>query len=204
MNIVIVNYGMGNVGSILNMFSYLNIEASISNDSNEILNAKKIVLPGVGAFDNGMHNIKKQGLLNVLNEKVLQQKTPVLGICLGMQLMTICSEEGLSEGLGWINARTVSFKKEKNAELKIPHMGWNIVKKMNENSILTYLDYVSRFYFVHSFHVKCIDEPLAIGKTKYGSEFDSMVAHDNIYGCQFHPEKSHKSGMKLLQNFNKL
>lgn len=204
MNIVIVNYGMGNIGSVLNMFSYLQIEARISDRVDEIAKAEKLVLPGVGAFDNGIFNIKKLGLIGILNEKVLVEKTPVLGICLGMQMMTSFSEEGSQDGLNWIKAKTFRFKFEDDIRLKIPHMGWNYINKNNENEIVRGLDNLSKFYFVHSYYVKCEDMSHSVCTTHYGLEFDSVISKDNVFGCQFHPEKSHKYGMRVLKNFAEL
>lgn len=204
MNIAIVDYGMGNPGSILNMLNYLDIEAAITANPEEISHARKIILPGVGAFDNGMANLRQSGLINVLNRKVMDEKTPVLGICLGMQLMTAHSEEGKTDGLGWINARTVKFRLPENINLKVPHTGWNRLDVTGRNPVSGWFDHDSKFYFVHSYHVVCNDETDSVCKTTHGIPFDSVFAHDNIFGCQFHPEKSHKYGMKVFKNFDKL
>ena len=204
--ITIIDYGMGNLGSIQNMFKYLEIESKIENDPDKIKNASKILLPGVGSFDTAMKKINESDLKEVLNEKALKEQVPVLGICLGMQLLTNCSEEGKFEGLGWVDAQTINFKDKIDKKLKIPHMGWNIVNKSND-SLLT-KDFETfdevRFYFVHSYFVKVEDEKNSILKTKYGIEFDSAIQKDNIYGAQFHPEKSHKFGMKLFENFARM
>jgi imidazole glycerol-phosphate synthase subunit HisH len=204
MNIAIVDYGMGNPGSTLNMLNYLGIEGIITSSPKEISLAKKIILPGVGAFDNGINNLKSSGLYEVLEKKVLEDKIPILGICLGMQLMTLGSEEGNLDGFGWINAHTRRFISDKTDNIKVPHIGWNRVTAVNGHPITHQLDEQSKFYFVHSYHVVCNHRKNAVATTCYGITFDSMFAKENVYGCQFHPEKSHKHGMKIFENFNKL
>lgn len=204
MNIVIIDYDMGNPGSIMNMLKYLNIEAIISNNPEEIKKAKKIILPGVGAFDNGISNLKEKGLFNLLNEKVLVENTPILGICLGMQLMTLSSEEGEMDGFGWIKASVKRFSPNKEIKLKVPHIGWNNVEVLNPHPITDNITVDSKFYFVHSYHVVCEEQTDVISRTHYDISFDSIIAKDNIYGCQFHPEKSHKHGMKILENFQNI
>ncbi len=204
--ITIIDYEMGNVGSIANMFKYIGVESTIESDPHKIKKASKILLPGVGSFDTAMQKIKEKGLDEVLNEKALKEQIPILGICLGMQLLTNGSEEGELNGFGWIPAKTISFKDRIDSRLKIPHMGWNIVKK-NEKSRLTD-DFErfeeSKFYFVHSYFVRVEDEKNSILKTEYGVEFDSAIQKDNIFGVQFHPEKSHKFGMKIFENFARI
>jgi len=200
--IVLVNYRVGNSGSILNMLKKMGIEATISSNISDIEKADKIILPGVGAFDNGMKNLNELGLVPVLNEKVIGNKVPILGICLGMQLLTKKSEEGTLPGLGWIEGQTVKFKFNNNHKnLKVPHMGWNTVNTNKQSALFDGLNHESRFYFVHSYHVVCNDENDILAKTLYGSEFVSAIQRDNIMGVQFHPEKSHKFGMRLLENF---
>ena len=200
--IIIVDYKMGNLGSILNMLKKIGAPAMASSLPEDILQADKLILPGVGAFDNGMTNLKESGLLSVLNEKVLAKKTPILGICLGMQLLTRRSAEGRLEGLGWIGADTVRFKFDREeSTLKIPHMGWNTVMFKPGSILSSGLESEARFYFVHSFHVVCDREENVAGKTFYGYEFSSAIQNGNIMGVQFHPEKSHKYGLGLLKNF---
>lgn len=197
---------MGNVGSIQNMFKYIGVESKIESNPDKIKDASKILLPGVGSFDTAMKKIREKNLLEVLNEKALKEQVPVLGICLGMQLLTNKSEEGNFEGLGWIDAQTINFEDKIDKKLKIPHMGWNIVKESNK-SLLTqgFKEFgETRFYFVHSYFVKVEDEKNSILKTQYGIEFDSAIQKDNIFGAQFHPEKSHKFGMKLFENFARI
>ena len=200
--IVIIDYKMGNLGSILNMLKKIGAPAMASSLPEDILQADKLILPGVGAFDNGMTNLKESGLLSVLNEKVLAKKTPILGICLGMQLLTRRSAEGGLEGLGWIEADTVRFRFGKEeSTLKVPHMGWNTVRFKPGSILSSGLENEARFYFVHSFHVVCDREENVAGKTFYGYEFSSAIQNGNIMGVQFHPEKSHKYGLRLLKNF---
>ena len=204
--ITIIDYEMGNVGSIANMLKYIGVESTIESNPDKIKNASKILLPGVGSFDTAINKIKEKNLLEVLNEKALKEQVPVLGICLGMQLLTNGSEEGEEQGLGWIPAKTIAFKDRIDSSLKIPHMGWNLVKKAQESSLTKEFELFdeSRFYFVHSYFVEVEDEQNSILKTDYGVEFDSAIAKDNIFGAQFHPEKSHKFGMKLFENFARL
>tara|TARA_B110000003_G_scaffold271206_1_gene304979 strand:+ start:2625 stop:3239 length:615 start_codon:yes stop_codon:yes gene_type:complete len=203
--ITIVDYGMGNLGSILNMFKKIGVESKLSSNFNEIEEASKLILPGVGAFDNAMLKIKELGLKDLLDYKALDEKIPILGICLGMQLMTINSEEGSKAGFGWINAHTKKFNFNNISKLKIPHMGWNKTLISNNNPITYDLIEESKFYFVHSYYVNVINEKDSILKTTHGIEFDSAITNNlNIYGVQFHPEKSHKFGMKLFENFAKI
>ena len=204
--ITIIDYEMGNVGSIANMFKYIGIKSTIESDPDKIKNASKILLPGVGSFDTAMQKIKDKGLEEVLNEKVLKEQVPELGICLGMQLLTDGSEEGNLKGLGWISARTVSFKNRIDCKLKVPHMGWNIVEKQQQSSLTDGFDKFdeARYYFVHSYFVKVESEKNSILKTIYGLEFDSAIQKENIFGAQFHPEKSHKFGMKIFENFARI
>ena len=200
--IVIIDYGMGNLGSIANMLKKVGAKAVVSSDAAVIERADKLVLPGVGAFDNGMKNLAERGMIPLLNAKVLQDKTPILGLCLGMQLFTRRSEEGELPGLGWLDAETVRFKFDAtHNHLKIPHMGWNTLQICRSHPLFTDLDVENRFYFVHSYYVDCADAPMVLARTHYGYDFASAVAKENIVGVQFHPEKSHKFGMKLLRNF---
>jgi imidazole glycerol-phosphate synthase subunit HisH len=202
--IVIVDYGMGNLGSIKNMLKKVDVPAAISSNLQEIADAEKIILPGIGSFDNGMQRLGELGMIPVLNQKVLIEKIPALGICLGMQLMTRASEEGELLGLGWIEADTVRFNFGPNGHgLKIPHMGWNQVQIAKESALLTNMDEEPRFYFVHSYHPVCQRPGDVLLRTVYGYEFASGFQHGNIAGVQFHPEKSHRFGMRLLENFAK-
>jgi glutamine amidotransferase len=200
--IVIVDYGMGNLGSILNMLKKVGAQATITSDKSVVERAEKLILPGVGAFDNGMKNLNRLDLVPVLNRKVIEDRIPVLGVCLGMQLMVKGSEEGDLPGLGWIDAETLKFRFDKaDSTLKIPHMGWNTVTIRQQSGIFEDMLEEPRFYFVHSYYVRCHEESDILATTHYGQEFTSSVRRDNIMGTQFHPEKSHKFGMKVFQNF---
>ena len=199
--IVIIDYGLGNLESVRNMFRKIGQKnVMISSNKDEILSADKLLLPGVGAFDSGMSNLENAGLIPTLNQKVIIQKTPILGICLGMQMLTRGSEEGVKAGLGWIDGKTIKFKPDESLKLRVPHMGWEYVKVTQENKLLP-IESHSRFYFVHSYHVVTDDEKQSIGVAEFGGSFTCMVNKGNIYGTQFHPEKSLKFGMELLSNF---
>jgi imidazole glycerol-phosphate synthase subunit HisH len=204
--ITIVDYGMGNVGSIKNMFKYIGVKSIIESDVDKIKNASKILLPGVGSFDTAMKKINKDDLKEVLNEKALKEQVPVLGICLGMQLLTNSSEEGTLNGLGWIPAKTLNFKDKIDKKYRVPHMGYNTINKSKCSLLTQGFEKIdeARFYFVHSYYVKVENKENSILKANYGLEFDCAIQKDNIYGVQFHPEKSHKFGMKLFENFTKI
>ena len=199
--ITIVNYGLGNIGSMQNMLKHIGVFSKLESDPVEISKARKLILPGVGSFDAAMNEITSiPGLLNVLNHKAKVEKIPILGICLGMQLMTRSSEEGKKKGLGWINADTKRFRLD--SKFKVPHMGWNNVEVNSSTELTDLNDDVQRFYFVHSYYVKVDHQVNSLFKTKYGLvEFDSGIVDQNIYGVQFHPEKSHKFGINLFQRF---
>ena len=201
--ITIIDYGMGNIGSIQNMFKRIGVESKISSDLEEIKSATKLLLPGVGSFDKAMLRINHSNIKEVLDYKVLEEKTPVLGICLGMQLLTKSSEEGKEKGLGYIDASTKRFSFE-DKKMKVPHMGWNFVHKSSKSQLTDGFVQESRFYFVHSYYVEVENQENSILKSSYGFDFDSAIQNKNIYGAQFHPEKSHKFGMKLLENFSKI
>lgn len=202
--IAIIDYGMGNLGSVANMFKRIGVKAIITSDFQEIRNSPKILLPGVGAFDTAMKRINESGLREILDQKALVDKVPVLGICLGMQLLTDSSEEGEIPGLGWIKGRAFAFKGRVDKSLKIPHMGWNIAKINQENDLTKDLKGELRYYFVHSYFVQAEDPLHSMMKTSYGLEYDSAISRENIFGAQFHPEKSHKFGMKIFENFAKI
>lgn len=202
--IAIINYGLGNLASILNMCRRLGIEAVISSDPSELTNADKLILPGVGHFKKGMDNLKESGLQDLLNKLVLTDKKPILGICLGAQLMTMHSEEGNVDGLQWVNADTVRFDSEKLNGLKVPHMGWSDIALKDKNPLWKGLPAEPRFYHVHTYHFAFNDTSQVSATAHYGYDFACAFHLSNIYGTQFHPEKSHKFGMKVLENFNKL
>ncbi len=198
---MIIDYGMGNLMSISNMFKKLGNDLVITNQKDEIANASKLVLPGVGAFDLAINNIKSLGLFEIINKKVTIEKIPILGICLGMQLLTNGSEEGKELGFGWINADTVKFN---NTSKKVPHMGWNSIKIQKKSPLFDQVDKERRFYFVHSYYVKCKESENLLATTEYGKDFASMIHKENIFGAQFHPEKSHAFGMEIINNFAKI
>jgi glutamine amidotransferase len=202
--ITIIDYGMGNLGSIHNILKKIGVKSIITSDVDKINDADKLILPGVGSFRSGMDQIESMGLINVLNKKVNSDKVPILGICLGMQLMTNQSEEAVGcKGLSWINAETIKFKFI-DSSLKIPHMGWNLCSLKKKSPLFNLNEDLQRFYFVHSYYVKLADAKDELISSNYGLDFTSGFEKSNIFGVQFHPEKSHKFGMNLLSNFAKL
>jgi glutamine amidotransferase len=202
MKILIVDSGLGNIKSIQNIISKIGGIGIPIHSPNELKEANKIILPGVGNFDAGIKQLQDGGWINELNEAVLVRKTPVLGICLGMQLMCISSEEGRLPGLGWINAEVKLIEKGNDLSLKVPHMGWNNINIIKENKLInSERSDTKRFYFVHSYHVVCQNKSDVIAKTNYGQELTVAFNRNNIYGVQFHPEKSHRFGIDLFRNF---
>lgn len=200
--IVVVDYRMGNLGSIANILRKVGAEAVVSGDSSVIANATKLILPGVGAFDEGMKNIDALGLHDVLDRRVLRDHVPTLGICLGMQLMARGSEEGEKPGFGWIAADVKRFRfLQADARLKVPHMGWNDLKSIKPATLLSGFPGIPRFYFVHSYYMSCDDSSDVLATAYYGIDFPAAIQRDNIMGVQFHPEKSHKFGIALFRNF---
>ena len=200
-DILIIDYGLGNLNSILNMLIKIGVNAKISSSPEDIFSADKLILPGVGAYDAGINNIRKNNLFDVLNKAVLVHKKPVLGICLGMQLLGKYSDEGKEQGFGWIDFYCKKFEFKNDKILKIPHVGWNYVEIVHNNNLIFDSEEKSRFYFVHSYHAVCKNYDNVIMQTEYGYKFASAIHKDNIYGVQFHPEKSHRFGMQLLKNF---
>jgi glutamine amidotransferase len=199
--IAIINYGMGNLHSVYRKLSQLNANPVVATTADEILKADKIVLPGVGHFQKAIENLKQLGIYDALNEAVLIKKTPILGICLGMQLMAKQSEEGNAAGFGWIDAHVVKFKIQNKIKYKVPQTGWNTINICKDSSLLKNIEDYSEFYFLHSYHYKVSDQKDILIKTAYEYEFVSAVEKENIFGTQFHPEKSHNSGAQLLKNF---
>ncbi|NOU48474.1 MAG: imidazole glycerol phosphate synthase subunit HisH [Bacteroidales bacterium] len=202
MKLKIINYGLGNLMSIQRAFNRIGISSEIVDDISQLYTADKLILPGVGHFSSGMQNIRTNGLFDTLNELVLIKKIPILGICLGMQLFTEYSEEGNVDGMKWFNLKTKRFQL---TELKVPHIGWNTVSVEKENELFKGIDKNAKFYFVHSYYVEIKEgNDDAITTTDYGIVFNSSLSKDNIFATQFHPEKSQKPGLKLLENFAKL
>lgn len=199
--IVVIDYGAGNIGSVLNMIKKAGGQAIASANINDIQNASKILLPGVGSFDNAMSKLEELGLVEPIQQKALSG-TPTLGICLGMQLFANWSEEGKKAGLGLIPGGVKRFKFDaKDALLRVPHMGWNKVSISKSHAITEHLEEDARFYFVHSYHYQCEDAKDVLFSTHYGYDFSSGIQRENIMGVQFHPEKSHRYGMQLFKNF---
>ena len=199
----IINYNLGNPKSIKNMLAYLGIESRISADHADISSADRRILPGGGHFQHGMEQLEQLGLIDVLKQEVLENKKPILGICLGMQLLTQHSEEGNLAGLGFVDAQTKKFVLQ-DTSLKVPHMGWNTVEFKKDSPMNTGVSINPRYYFVHSYFVDCANQDDILCTTQYGQEFVTGFQHQNIFGLQFHPEKSHKFGMELLANFCKV
>lgn len=201
--LAIIDYNMGNLRSVAKAFDFLNVETRVTNKPSEILAADHLVLPGVGAFKEGMNNLRKLGLVDILSKEVLERKKPILGICLGMQLFARDSQEfGHSNGLGWIDASVVPFEFE-SVEYKVPHVGWNSVIFENENLLFKNLNNNLDFYFVHSFYMNS-REKVEIAVCEYGHKFTAAIQKGNIFATQFHPEKSQALGLRLLKNFMEL
>jgi glutamine amidotransferase len=201
---VIIDYGMGNLRSVFKALMRLGIEAMVSPNLYEISKGDKLILPGVGNFKQGMSNLSNTGILDVLNERVIEQKTPILGICLGLQLFSKYSEEGDIDGIGWINAQTkkILFDPEIPLHFRVPHMGWNTLQKENNSMLLQDIRDDNAFYFIHSYHIVCNNYEDIIATTDYGIRFVSAIQKGNIFGTQFHPEKSHAAGLKILKSFS--
>lgn len=201
--ITIIDYGMGNLGSVSNMVRKVGGSSLTTSDPKRIAAAEKLILPGVGAFDYGMQQLKKLDLITVITEQAASG-TPLLGICLGMQLLASGSEEGDVRGLDLMNAEIRKFAFSADAQLAIPHVGWNEVCVVKENPLLSMQDAALRFYFTHSYHAECADPQDVIATALYGYPFTAAYSRGNVYGTQFHPEKSHRFGMQLIRNFTNL
>lgn len=201
MTVAIIDYGVGNLGSIKNMLAKIGVQSQVTSDPGVIAAAQQLILPGVGAFDTGMSRLNSSGLVPLLNDLVLGQHRPILGICLGMQLMTKSSEEGTLPGLGWVDAHTRKIVVPPDSRLKIPHMGWNQVQLSKPSRLVDADGGERRFYFVHTYCVHVQDEADVLLTTQYGGPVVAAFEAGNVVGVQFHPEKSHKFGMALLKNF---
>lgn len=201
--IAIIDYGTGNPGSIANMLKVIGEKNMITSDAEKICLADKLILPGVGAFDTGMKNLNESGLADVIRQQVMQEHKPILGICLGMQLLGRGSEEGVLDGFGFIPFDNKRFRLEKYSRLKVPHMGWDVAGICQQSPLTDGLQGQQRYYFVHSYHAVCDSPANSLMTCDYGYQFTAAVIKDHIYGVQFHPEKSHDFGMALLENFAK-
>ena len=200
--IAVIEYGIGNVSSIVNMLKKIGVSAALVSNIEEIKTADKLILPGVGAFDAGMLKLNASGLVEAIMRHAVTDEKPLLGICLGMQMLGRASEEGKEAGLALIPFENKRFSFDGSSNLKIPHMGWDIVSaEIKDDPIVQNLDSMQRYYFVHSYHAVCDNEENVLMRCDYGYSFAAAVKHKNIYGFQFHPEKSHKFGMALLENF---
>lgn len=200
--ITIIDYGVGNIKAFQNAYKKLGIKVSVAQSPNDIKAAERLILPGVGHFDYAMQRFFDSGMMEITNEMVLNRKTPVLGVCVGMQMLAKSSDEGRLPGLGWVNAAVRKFDSAQSSEPgRLPHMGWNAVISQKENPLLLNLEKNARFYFLHSYYFNCTDGEDSIAISHYGSDFASIINHRNIYGVQFHPEKSHHFGVQLLKNF---
>jgi glutamine amidotransferase len=203
--ITIINYGLGNISAFANVYKRLNIPVTIATRKEELVNARKIILPGVGAFDHAMTLLQESGMRDMLDELVVKKKTPVIGICVGMQILARSSEEGSLPGLGWINGVVKKFDASLiEHSTRLPHMGWNSIQPAKTEKLLENFNESCRFYFLHSYYFHCLDPENEIARTTYGISFSSAVKSGNIYGVQFHPEKSHGNGVQLLKNFANL
>jgi glutamine amidotransferase len=203
--ITLIDYGVGNIFAFQNVYKRLNIPTKIAKTQEDLLNAKKLILPGVGSFDYAMEQLNASGMREKLDDLVLEKKVPVIGICVGMQMMGNRSDEGKLEGLKWIDSEILKFDESLiQQRTKLPHMGWNDVVPINNHPLFNGLEKEAIFYFLHSFYFHCKNPIDSIAVSDYGLSFSSAVNKDNIYGIQFHPEKSHQYGEKLLHNFAKL
>lgn len=202
--IVVVNSGIGNISSIARMLVKCGVDPVVATDRNDLAPATKLLLPGVGAFDHGMKTLNDGGWIEALNEAVLHRRVPILGICLGMQLMCKRSEEGLQRGLGWIDADVRRFAVPRGTDLKIPHMGWNTVTVAKNNPLIPQTEGEQRFYFVHAYHAVCENGTDVLAFAQYGDDFTAAFSRGNVFGVQFHPEKSHRFGLSLLKRFVQL
>jgi imidazole glycerol-phosphate synthase subunit HisH len=200
--ISIVNYGSGNIRAIGNIYDKLRIPYNVAETAEEIARAEKIILPGVGAFDETMSKLNESGLREILHKKVVEEKKPVLGICVGMQILAKSSDEGSLPGLGWIDGIVRKFDVNKLQHVpKLPHLGWNSIEVRKNSVLFQNIDFATGFYFIHTYYFSCNREQDILSTTSYGDDFVSAVNHENIYGTQFHPEKSHSNGVELLKNF---
>jgi imidazole glycerol-phosphate synthase subunit HisH len=201
LRVMIVDYGAGNLNSVKRSLDILGVASTVSSDPKDIEVAEKIILPGVGHFGRAMSNLRQLNLLDPLHQAVLIKRKPILGICLGMELMAEKSEEGDARGLGWVDAEVVGFNISDKKRYKVPHMGWNRICSKKNSSLMKNVDESSEFYFVHSYYLSIRNQSDLLSETKYEILFPSAIEKDNVFGVQFHPEKSHDVGTQLLKNF---
>jgi glutamine amidotransferase len=203
--ITIVDYGLGNIQALVNVYTRLNIQVTVAKSADQLQGAVKLILPGVGAFDHAMELLDRSGMRATLDEMALRDGTPVLGICVGMQILGNSSDEGVLSGLGWIQGHVRKLKPAENGDrLRLPHMGWNDVHPVVKNPLFDQLESEAQFYFLHSYYVHCEENADVLATSSYGIDFPCAVNSRNIYGVQFHPEKSHHYGTRLLKNFAEL
>lgn len=203
--IKIIDYGLGNIRAFLNVYKGLNIPASVARSAEDLMDADRLILPGVGSFDHAMDLLKQSGMREALDELVLNQAIPILGVCVGMQMMAERSEEGILDGLGWIQGSVRKLSEaEGKTRLLLPHMGWNDVLPLASSGLFAGLEHDARFYFLHSYYFDCESSGTALAESDYGLRFACAVHLSNIYGVQFHPEKSHQYGTRLLKNFTEV
>jgi glutamine amidotransferase len=203
--ISIIDYGLGNIQAFLNVYKRLNVEVTTATTAADLEGATKVILPGVGAFDHAMERLEASGMRDALDDLVLSERVPVLGVCVGMQMLAHGSEEGIKSGLGWIEGRVKRLTPpEPAAAMQLPHMGWNDVAPVSDNRLFEHLENDARFYFLHSYYFECAHQGDVAAVSSYGREFSCAVSSANIHGVQFHPEKSHHFGTRLLQNFAEL
>ena len=201
--ITIIDYGLGNLSAFINVYKRLDIDVQLASTIGKLKKASKLILPGVGSFDQAMNKLNSSGLRNYLDELVLKKKIPVIGICVGMQIMALKSDEGVLPGLGWIDGKVKRLILN-NKDLPLPHMGWNDIKIQKKISLIANIDIYKRFYFLHSYYFQCQNLDDVIANINYGIDFPCIINHENVFGIQCHPEKSHYNGMSLLKNFAEL
>lgn len=203
--LTLINYGTGNLRAFCNVYNRLGIQTAIASTVKDLYSASKLILPGVGAFDSAMHQFNQTGMRDTIARMVLEEGIPLLGVCVGMQMLASSSDEGLLPGLGWIQGRVRKLRAiSQGASICLPHMGWNDLKPLDKQSLFSYLETPASFYFLHSYYFDCTHAENITATSYYGQDFASVVNHQNIYGVQFHPEKSHDDGAQLLKHFSEL